>query len=194
MKLKKYSFSLNPLLHGPAFDNYWSQMSIKHGDPTLNADYPQTNFKIVLIEPEIPNNTGNIGRTCVGALCELHLVGQLGFEISDKQLRRAGLDYWTHLKFFHHQSWEDWWAKVVDPRRVFFFSTKVDTSYFQEDFQKGDWLVFGKETKGLESWILEKYSNQCLTIPMQGPIRSLNLATAVATVTFEGIRQLRQNS
>lgn len=163
-------------------------------EKTLTSQYPNTNFKIVLIEPEIPNNTGNIGRTCVGTYSELHLVGSLGFEISDKQLRRAGLDYWPHLEFFQHPSWEDWWGLVEDPSRVFFFSTKVDKPYFEAQFQAGDWLVFGKETKGLAPWIIEKYSKQTLTIPMQGPIRSLNLATAVATVTFEGIRQLQQGS
>jgi len=154
------------------------------------SKYPQSNFKIVLIEPEIPNNTGNIGRTCVGACCELHLVGRLGFEINDKQLKRAGLDYWPHLSFFQHPNWESWWEKVENPERVFFMTTKVEKTLFEAKFQPGDWLVFGKETKGLAPEIIEKYSKQCLTIPMQGPIRSLNLATAVAIVTFEGIRQI----
>lgn len=148
-------------------------------------------FRIVLIEPEIPNNTGNIGRTCVGTASELHLVGKLGFEINDKQLRRAGLDYWPHLKFFQHSSWEEWWQHVEDPERVFYFTTKAQQSYYETQFQAGDWLVFGKETKGLDAWILEKFSKQTRTIPMHGPIRSLNLATAVAIVTFEGIRQLQ---
>lgn len=156
----------------------------------MSGKYPKTNFRVVLIEPEIPNNTGNIGRTCVGSFCELHVVEPLGFEINDKQLRRAGLDYWPHLEFFQHKSWEDWWQQVEDPSRVFFFSTKVEKTFYQHDFQEGDWLVFGKETKGLDPEIIEKFSNQCLTIPMQGPVRSLNLATAVAIVTFEGIRQL----
>lgn len=152
--------------------------------------YPKTNFRVVLIEPEIPNNTGNIGRTCVGSFCELHVVEPLGFEISDKQLRRAGLDYWSHLEFFQHKSWQEWWKLVENPERVFFFSTKVNKTIYEHQFQQGDWLVFGKETKGLDAEIIAKYSNQSLTIPMQGPVRSLNLATAVAIVTFEGIRQL----
>ncbi len=158
----------------------------------MSSKYSKTNFRVVLIEPEIPNNTGNIGRTCVGSLCELHVVEPLGFEISDKQLRRAGLDYWPHLEFFRHKSWEDWWRHVDTPDRVFFFSTKVKKTFYEHQFQEGDWLVFGKETKGLEREVIEKFSNQCLTIPMQGSVRSLNLATAVAIVAFEGIRQLSQ--
>lgn len=157
---------------------------------TSTSKYPKTNFRIVLVEPEIPNNTGNIGRTCVGTYCELHLVGKLGFEINDKQLRRAGLDYWPDLEFHQHETWDDWWKLVEDTERVFFFTTKVEKTYYEHQFRPGDWFVFGKETKGLAPEIIEKFSNQCLTIPMQGPIRSLNLATAVAIVAFEGIRQL----
>ncbi|MBX7231990.1 MAG: tRNA (cytidine(34)-2'-O)-methyltransferase [Bdellovibrionales bacterium] len=151
--------------------------------------YPHTNFNVVLIEPEIPNNTGNIGRTCVGNFCQLHLVGRLGFEITDKQLKRAGLDYWQHLSWYHHKTFQDWYEKVPDPSRVFFFSKKASKSFYQVTFQKGDWLVFGKETKGLNSEILSHYSSQLLQIPFTGPIRSLNLATAVAIVTYEGLRQ-----
>src|SRR5690606_28094805 len=103
------------------------------------------NFKVALIEPEIPTNTGNIGRTCVGSYCELHLVGRLGFEISDRRLKRAGLDYWPRLNWCHHKSWDDWWAQVTDPTRVFFFSKKATRDYTDIEFQPGDWLVFGKE-------------------------------------------------
>ncbi len=147
-------------------------------------------FNVVLIEPEIGANTGNIGRTCVGLESKLHLVGKLGFSITDKQLRRAGLDYWPHLDFAHHQTWEDWRRLVEDPARVFFFTTKAKTTLFESRFQKGDWLVFGKETKGLAPEILEKFPEQNRKIPMTGPIRSLNIATAVAVVLFEGYRQL----
>ncbi len=147
-------------------------------------------FNVVLIEPEIGANTGNIGRTCVGLEAKLHLVGKLGFSITDKQLRRAGLDYWPYLDFVHHPTWEDWWRLVPDSSRVFFFSTKAETSLFQTRFQDGDWLVFGKETKGLDPEVLEKFSEQVRRIPMVGPIRSLNVATAVAVVLFEGYRQL----
>lgn len=156
----------------------------------MSKGYPHTNFHIVLIEPEIPNNTGNIGRTCVGNYCDLHLVGQLGFEISDKQLKRAGLDYWQHLNWHHHADWQSWWSLVEDPARVFFFSKKAKQSYFDIQFQRGDWLVFGKETKGLNEEILTKYAEQTVQIPFEGPIRSLNLASAVAVGVYEGLRQI----
>jgi tRNA (cytidine/uridine-2'-O-)-methyltransferase len=146
-------------------------------------------FRVVLIEPEIPANTGNIGRTCVGLNAELHLVGKLGFIITDKRLRRAGLDYWPHLNFSHHNNWEKWWEKIEDPARVFFFSTKAEKTYFEHRFQPGDWLVFGKETSGLGPEIIARYRESLLKIPMTGPIRSLNLATTVAVVLFEGLRQ-----
>lgn len=151
------------------------------------------NFRIVLIEPEIPQNTGNIGRTCVATKCELHLVGQLGFEINDKNLKRAGLDYWPYLKWFQHASIEDWMKHVEDPKRIFYFTTKVKKTYFQNKFQKGDWLVFGKETKGLDPELLQRNIDQALTIPLLGPTRSLNLATSVAIAAYEGIRQLGES-
>jgi tRNA (cytidine/uridine-2'-O-)-methyltransferase len=146
-------------------------------------------LRVVLIEPEIPANTGNIGRTCVGLQAELHLVGKLGFLITDRRLKRAGLDYWPHLTFHHHPTWDSWWKKIEDPSRVFFFSTKAERSLFDQKFQPGDWLVFGKETKGLGPEIIEKHRDSLLKIPMTGPIRSLNLATSVAVVLFEAFRQ-----
>jgi tRNA (cytidine/uridine-2'-O-)-methyltransferase len=154
----------------------------------------ETYFRIVLIEPEIPQNTGNIGRTCVATCSELHLVGELGFTIDDKQVKRAGLDYWPHLKLFRHSSYADWFKQVEDPSRVFFFTTKTTQIYTDAQFRKGDWLVFGKETKGLAPEILQKFPKQNLTIPIIGPARSLNLATAVAIVAYEGIRQVHGNT
>jgi tRNA (cytidine/uridine-2'-O-)-methyltransferase len=151
-------------------------------------------FRVVLIEPEIPANTGNIGRTCVGLKAELHLVGKLGFTITDRRLKRAGLDYWPNLNFTHHPTWDLWWDKIEDPSRVFFFSTKAKKSLFQTEFRPGDWLVFGKETAGLDKEIVEKYIESCRKIPMTGPIRSLNLATSVAVALFEGFRQLDKTS
>lgn len=147
-------------------------------------------LNVVLIEPEIGANTGNIGRTCVGLGAKLHLVGQLGFSITDRRLKRAGLDYWHHLDFVHHPTWDDWWKLIPDTSRVFFFSTKARASLYETKFQKGDWLVFGKETKGLDPQIVDKFSDQARRIPMTGPIRSLNIATSVAIVMFEGFRQL----
>lgn len=147
-------------------------------------------FNIVLHEPEIPNNTGNIGRTCVGANAQLHLIEPLGFEISDKQLKRSGLDYWPNLDWYLHQNWESFLKKVPDQKRLFFFTTKSTKPFYEVDFQLGDWLVFGKETKGLPSELLAEYDAQALTIPIYGEIRSYNLANSVAVATFEVLRQL----
>lgn len=159
-------------------------------DKRCAVTYQNPNFRIVLVEPEIPQNTGNIGRTCVATHCELHLVGELGFEISDAQLKRAGLDYWPHLRWFHHKSYEDWWAHVENPDRVFFTSAFAQKKYTDVNYQKGDWLVFGKETKGLDPAILNKHHDRSLLIPLLGPARGLNLATAVAVVAYEGVRQI----
>ena len=148
-------------------------------------------FHVVLVEPDIPQNTGNIGRTCVGTRSELHLVGKLGFEITDRNLKRAGLDYWQHLTWTHHKTMVDWQSQIVDPKRVFYFSTKATKSYFEVDYQIGDSLVFGKETKGLDEEILRQNADRVLQIPILGPIRSLNVATAATVVLYEAIRQLQ---
>lgn len=142
-----------------------------------------------MIEPEIPQNTGNIGRTCVATNCELHLVGKMGFEINDKNLKRAGLDYWPHLSWHRHETFQDWWQLVQDPARVWYFTTKTKRTYFEPNYQSGDWLVFGKETKGLDPELLQQHPTQTVTIPQLGPVRSLNLATAVAIAAYEGVRQ-----
>ena len=114
----------------------------------------------------------------------------MGFEINDTNVKRAGLDYWPHLKWFHHSKFEDWWSKVDDSSRVWFFTTKTSRTYFEPEYQAGDWLVFGKETKGLDPELLIKYPQQSVTIPMIGEgARSLNLATSVAIAAYEGIRQ-----
>ncbi len=147
-------------------------------------------FRIVLIEPEIPQNTGNIGRTCVATNSELHLVGPMGFQINDTKLKRAGLDYWPHLHWHFHESVEAWKLNITNSSRVFYFSTKTERPYFDSKFQRGDWLVFGKETKGLTPELLSENSEQVRTIPMLGPARSLNLATSVAIAVYEGIRQI----
>lgn len=157
----------------------------------MNTDNSNKLFRIVLIEPEIPQNTGNIGRTCVATNCELHLVGKMGFEINDKNLKRAGLDYWPHLAWHQHSSYEDWWSLVEDKSRVFFFTTKVKKTFYEISYQPGDWFVFGKETKGLSPELISSNPNQAVTIPQLGPVRSLNLATAVAIVAYEGVRQTR---
>jgi tRNA (cytidine/uridine-2'-O-)-methyltransferase len=149
-----------------------------------------TNLNIVLHEPEIPNNTGNIGRTCVGANARLHLIEPLGFEISDKHLKRSGLDYWPHLDWYLHQNWDSFLKKVPDRKRLFFFTTKTEKPIYEAKFERGDWLVFGKETKGLPPELLKEYDAHALTLPMYGEIRSYNLANTVAVATFEVLRQL----
>lgn len=105
-------------------------------------------LNIVLVEPEIPNNTGNIGRTCLGTLSRLHLVEPLGFDLSDRSLKRAGLDYWPHLDVQVYKSLSELFAEVPDKKRMFFFSTKVDQTYTDVAYQPGDWLFFGPETRG----------------------------------------------
>ena len=158
----------------------------------MQASHPSrpVNFRVVLVEPEIPNNTGNIGRTCLGTCSELHLVKPLGFEITEKRLRRAGLDYWKDLGVVEHDSFADWIATVPDLSRVHFFTTKTDRSLYDVTFQQGDWLVFGKETAGLGPEIVAAHAERCVTIPMPGPVRSFNLANAVAIGVFEGLRQI----
>jgi len=147
-------------------------------------------FNVVLIEPEIPPNTGNVGRLCLGTGSSLHLVKPLGFSLDDRELRRAGLDYWQEV---HPQLWDSFEAlRQGQPpdSRYFFLTTKSQRPYHQVQFQRKDFLVFGRETKGLPEDMLAANIHDCITIPMHGT-RSLNLATAVAIVLFEAVRQQR---
>ena len=144
---------------------------------------------IVLVEPEIPQNTGNISRTCAVTGCVLHLVGPLGFTIDDRQLKRAGLDYWHMLDIRHYDSYEDFLLKNPDAPK-YYLSTKAPARYDEVSYRDGDYLVFGKETKGLDEKLLEANLDRCLRIPMAGEARSLNLSNAVAIVTYEALRQL----
>jgi len=146
---------------------------------------------IVLFEPEIPPNTGNIARLCACTGAALHLVHPLGFEINDKQLKRAGLDYWEHLEIRHHQSWaEARWAIGTD-RRWYGLSTKADRSFWEVEFSAGDVLVFGPESRGLPATIRQEL--HLLRIPMRqdAPVRSLNLSSACSVAVFEALRQLK---
>lgn len=147
-------------------------------------------FNVVLVEPEIPPNTGNIGRLCLATGSTLHLVKPLGFSIDDRELRRAGLDYWKEVDVRLWDSLEHMREMQESPDRTFFLTTKSDRAYWDVQFQPGDFLVFGRETKGLPEGVLAANPDQLLTIPMQGT-RSLNLATAVAIVLFEAMRQQR---
>ena len=149
-------------------------------------------LNIVLIEPEIPNNTGNIGRLCVGTESRLHLVHPFGFVINDKNLKRSGLDYWVHLNVTEYENVAEWKAQISDLSRVFLMSSHADKSYLEIDFQDGDWLVFGKESKGLSTEVLEQFENH-LTIPMSNLIRSFNIANSVAFVIGEAKRQIMLN-
>ena len=146
-------------------------------------------LNIVLVEPEIPNNTGNIGRLCVGTGNRLHLIHPFGFEINDKNLKRSGLDYWVHLDWNQYQNTQEWISQIPDKSRVFLMSSHAKKSYYEADFQEGDWLVFGKESVGLSKEILELFENH-LTIPMTDKIRSYNIANSVAFVVGEARRQI----
>ena len=145
-------------------------------------------FNVVLVEPEIPPNTGNIGRLCLATRSTLHLVRPLGFSIDDRTLKRAGLDYWNEVDVRFWDSLGTLQAALDPVRRYFYLTTKCNRPYHAARFRPGDFLVFGRETKGLPERLLEANSDRLLTIPMHGT-RSLNLATAVAIVLFEAVRQ-----
>jgi tRNA (cytidine/uridine-2'-O-)-methyltransferase len=151
-------------------------------------------LNIVLVEPEIPNNTGNIGRLCVGTNSKLHLIHPFGFVINDKNLKRSGLDYWVHLDVTEYQNVEEWLTKITDKSRVFLMSSHAEKSIYENQFQDGDWLVFGKESVGLSQEFLERFDkNNQLTIPMSKLIRSFNIANSVAFVVGEARRQINLN-
>ena len=146
-------------------------------------------FNVVLVEPEIPPNTGNVGRLCLATRSTLHLVKPFGFSLEDRQLHRAGLDYWDEVRL---EVWESFdalqQAHSAGSTRYFFLTTKAQRSYYSVNFRNEDFLVFGRETKGLPHKLLAANADNCITIPMHGT-RSLNLATAVAIVLFEAVRQ-----
>jgi tRNA (cytidine/uridine-2'-O-)-methyltransferase len=145
-------------------------------------------LNIVLYQPEIPPNTGNIARTCACTGASLHLIRPLGFSTDEKSLRRAGLDYWDKLDIHYHDSLRELLDEYSEEK--FYFTTKFANNHYTEvDYKEGDFLVFGQETAGLPDYILEEYSEQCLRIPMRKNIRSLNLSNAVAIVLYEAARQ-----
>ena len=146
-------------------------------------------LNIVLVEPEIPNNTGNMGRLCVGTESRLHLIHPFGFVINDKNLKRSGLDYWVHLDVTEYADVEEWIKVIPDVSRVFLMSSHAEKSYLETDFKDGDWLVFGKESVGLNKEVLDRFENH-LTIPMSKLIRSFNIANSVAFVVGEAKRQI----
>ncbi len=144
---------------------------------------------IVLVEPEIPGNTGNIARLCAALGCPLHLVRPLGFSLEDKYLKRAGLDYWHLLEVYLYDSVEEVLQKFAG-HSLFLLTTKADKCYTDVAYDEGSLLLFGKETAGLPLWLREKYADCCVRIPMRAEARSLNLSNAVAVVAYEAARQL----
>jgi tRNA (cytidine/uridine-2'-O-)-methyltransferase len=145
-------------------------------------------FSIVLVEPEIPQNTGNISRTCACTGAPLHLVKPLGFVIDDAKLRRAGLDYWGELDLHIHESLSDF-LEYAKGKPLFFASTKAEKNYSEIEYPDDAYLVFGKETKGLPEWLLRENYGRSVRIPMRNNLRSLNLSNSVAIVLYEALRQ-----
>ena len=146
-------------------------------------------FHVVLVEPEIPPNTGSFARLCGATDSVLHLVKPLGFSTEDKHLKRAGLDYWEVVDIRYWESFEEFLA-AQDELRLHFFTTKVDAKYTDVEYRPGDYLIFGKETKGLPEDILKVYHERCRTLPMSNPnIRSINLAMTAGIVLYEALRQ-----
>ena len=153
-------------------------------------------LNIVLVEPEIPQNTGNIVRTCAATGAKLHLVRPYGFQISDKYLKRAGLDYWDKMEIEEHISFKEFLNKYKpEENNMFFASTKATHCYSDVDYSKFDevFVLYGKETKGLPEDLLQKYIDKTIRIPMRNTLRSLNLSNSVAIITYEILRQINFN-
>ena len=146
-------------------------------------------FNLVLVHPQIPNNTGAIGRLCVNAGASLHLIKPIGFDIDEKAVRRAGLDYWAKLDLHVWESLDEFFANNAITDNAYFATTKTDRPYFQADFKEGDFIFFGSETAGIPEDVLNKYQSQTITIPMTKEGRSLNLAISTGIVLYDAIRQ-----
>ena len=146
-------------------------------------------LNIVLVEPEIPQNCGNIARTCAATGSRLHLVRPLGFDISEKAVKRAGLDYWHMVEVIDYENLDDFFARN-DVKQMWCLSTKAPRGYTEARFSDGDYLFFGKETKGLPEDFLEAHRESCIRLPMRADARSLNLSNAVAITVYEALRQL----
>ena len=146
-------------------------------------------LNVVLVEPEIPQNCGNIARTCAATGARLHLIRPLGFDISEKAVRRAGLDYWHLVEVFDYENLEEFFARN-DVRQMWCLSTKAPQSYTEARFEDGCYLFFGKETKGLPESFLEEHAACCVRLPMRPEARSLNLSNSVAVTVYEALRQL----
>jgi len=149
-------------------------------------------MNVVLIEPEIPPNTGNVARLCAATGATLHLVGPLGFRLDDRELKRAGMDYWEQVTWKYWNTFDELRAQAAPDARFFYATTKSRRPYTEPRYRWGDYLVFGRETAGLPSSLLQANAEWTITIPMLNPqARSLNLATAVAIVLYEAVRQVK---
>ncbi|MCH2107695.1 MAG: tRNA (cytidine(34)-2'-O)-methyltransferase [Polyangiaceae bacterium] len=157
----------------------------------LRANAEQLGVQIALVEPEIPPNTGNIARLCAATGAALHLIHPLGFSVSEKAVRRAGLDYWPLVNLTEHENFEAFMGDSGLKGRKYFFSGKARRSYLDVSYCPGDILVFGRESRGLDPSILERYEDQLVAIPTIGEVRSLNLSNAAAIATFEALRQIK---
>ena len=146
-------------------------------------------FNIVLVEPEIPQNAGNIARTAAVTGCVLHLVRPLGFEVTDKYLKRAGLDYWHLVDIYYYDSIDEVMDKFYNGENFWFFSTKAKNIHSEVKYKDGDFLVFGKETKGLPEDLLRAHYDECVRLPMRNETRSLNLSNSVCVGVYEALRQ-----
>ena len=147
-----------------------------------------TKVNIVLLEPEIPQNTGNIARTCAATGASLHLIRPLGFEIDDRKLKRAGLDYWNELDITYYDGLDDFFEKHKNIH-IYYFSTKAPRAYTEVNYGDEVWLMFGKETRGLPETLLFHNKDKCVRIPMRDKLRSLNLSNSVAIAVYEVFRQ-----
>ncbi|MFK2821786.1 tRNA (cytidine(34)-2'-O)-methyltransferase [Arcobacter sp. YIC-80] len=147
-------------------------------------------FNLVLHEPRIPGNVGTIGRLAFAMNCKLHLIKPYGFgEITEKEVRRAGLDYWYDLEVYEYENIEEFWEKNPISNRHFFATTKTEKVYFDAKFETGDFFYFGREDAGLPESIMNKHKEGCITIPMTNDARSLNIANSVSIVAYEALRQ-----
>jgi tRNA (cytidine/uridine-2'-O-)-methyltransferase len=176
--------------------------SIRIVDDSLSSRYPQGMstapkydpiLQVVLYQPEIPPNTGNVARSCVAIGAKLWLVKPLGFEITEKRLRRAGLDYWPHLEWEVVEDWQELMerlAEVFARGRAWFFTKSAEREYTDVRFQRGDALIFGCETRGLPAEVLAAHSELVLRIPIRPQVRSLNLSNAAAVAMYEAVRQI----
>ena len=148
-------------------------------------------LNVVLVEPEIPQNTGSIGRLCLATGTTLHLIEPLGFEITHSRLKRAGLDYWEHLKVVTHPGFEEFMRSLPAGTPRVFFSKKAGHTLFEHEFKPGSYLFFGKETAGLPDWVLNAHPTETVRIPLyDARVRSLNLSNSVSIGVYEAIRQL----